>query len=405
MVLATAWLALHLSKPKLGDTTVLHDVPEIKANVALIETGGSHDEVVAAIYHALGSLSGVYTSMYLGSPRFGIENVYAWIKRRYRLSPYDISRPYDLRPDSSTSPDVIILATCEHDVYAVDTALHYYYANGLKTQNLLCVMHHVDRFNAVEEHVRRWARAGRLQFITLSPHTTKALREETRKYDPNLYDKVKIDTFPPVFPAPLTPNPAPSDRLTIAIQGTFQDSRRDYLQTLLDFERMIDELPAPIVSRLQFVLAGHGKQVGVPAKILPYVSVNFSLDYISYYNLLHEAFALIPAFADEGYYALKASSSVPASFIANTPLLGSKRLVESYGYLSESSIWPIEVGEGGEIHAVYEILRGHFDDNGLELSSWKTAIDEKRRAVRKRALELMGENTKLMQEIVFNQGS
>ena len=266
-------------------------------------------------------------------------------------------------------------------------------------------MHHVDGFKAVEERVRRWARAGRLRFMTLSTHTTKALREETRKCDPTLYDKVPIDTFPPVFPAPLSLNPPPSDRIAIAIQGNFEDTRRDYLQTLLDFERMIDELPAPIVSRLQFILAGHGKQVGVPAKVLPYVSVNFSLDYIPYYNLLHEAFALIPSFADEGYYSSKASSSIPASFIANTPILGSRRLLESYGYLSGESIWTIDENEGGEIHAVYEILREHFDDNGMERESWKMAIEKKRWAVRQRALELMTENTKLMHEIVFNQSS
>lgn len=405
MVLATAWLALHLSKPKSGDGTILSDTPEIKANVALVETGGSHDEVVAALYHALGSLGGVYTSMYLSLPRFGIENIYAWIKRRYRLSPYDLLRPYTLEADSTSIPDSIILATCEHDVYTVDTALHYYYQNGPKTQNLICVMHHVDGFKAVEERVRRWARAGRLRFMTLSTHTTKALREETRKCDPTLYDKVPIDTFPPVFPAPLSLNPPPSDRIAIAIQGNFEDTRRDYLQTLLDFERMIDELPAPIVSRLQFILAGHGKQVGVPAKVLPYVSVNFSLDYIPYYNLLHEAFALIPSFADEGYYSSKASSSIPASFIANTPILGSRRLLESYGYLSGESIWTIDENEGGEIHAVYEILREHFDDNGMERESWKMAIEKKRWAVRQRALELMTENTKLMHEIVFNQSS
>jgi hypothetical protein len=405
MVLATAWLALHLSKPKSGDVVALNQEPDIKANVALIETGGSHDEVVAAIYHALGSVSGVYTSMYLSLPRFGIENVYAWIKRRYRLGGYEIFQPNSLEADTSVLPDLIILATCEHDVYAVDTALHYYYNNGRKYQKLICVIHNVDRFKRVEEHVRRWARAGRLRFITLSNHMTQALREETRKYDPTIYDKVKIDTFPPVFPGPLTPNPPPSDRIAIAIQGNFEDSRRDYLQTLLDFERMIDELPAPIASRLQVILVGQGKQVGVPGKILPYVSVDFSLDYIPYYNLLHEAFALILAFADEGYYSSKASSSVAASFIANTPALGSERLLESYGYLSEESIWMIDGNEGGEIHAVYEILRRHFDDNGMERGSWKTAIEEKRRAVKQHALELMGENTKLMREIVFNQGS
>ena len=405
MVLVTAWLAHHLSQPKSRSDLILNDAPEIRANVALIETGGSHEEVTAALYHAIGSMPGVHTSMYLAMPRFGIENVYAWMKRRYRLSTYDIFKPYLLQSDNSTFPDAMVLATCEHDVYAIDAVLDYNFEYGPKSQILVCVMHHVDRFKAVEQHLRRWARAGRLQFMTLSSHTSKGLRTETRKYDQSIYDKVLIHTFPPVFPAPLNPNPPPSDRIAIAIQGNLEDTRRDYLQMLLDFERMIDELPEPIVSRLQFILAGHGSKVGIPAKVMPYVSVNFSLDFIPYYNLLHEAFALIPAFADEGYYSSKASSSVPASFIANTAIVGSKRLQESYGYLSQESIWSTDDAEGGEIHGIYEILRQHFDDNGMERDSWTESIGAKRRAVRKRALELIEQNTKLMRAIVLNQGS
>ena len=168
---------------------------------------------------------------------------------------------------------------------------------------------------------------------------------------------------------------------------------------------MIDELPQPIVSRIQFILAGNGKEVGVPGKVMPYVSVNFSLDFIPYYNLLHESFALIPAFADERYYKTKASSSVATSFIANAPILGSKRLLESYGYLSKESMWEEEHAGESEMTAVYELLRKHFDDNGHEKDSWKTVVKLKKQAVKKRALELMADNAGLMREIILKEGS
>ena len=164
---------------------------------------------------------------------------------------------------------------------------------------------------------------------------------------------------------------------------------------------MMDELPQPIISRMRFILAGNGKELGIPAKIMPYVSVNFSLDFIPYYNLLHESFALIPAFADDDYYTTKASSSIPASFIANTPILGSQQLLESYGYLSRDSMWYEEKSGESEIEAVYELLRMHFDDNGQEKSSWKRIVKAKRQAVKNRALELMEGNARLMRQIVF----
>ena len=406
MVLITAWLALRLSAPRKVDTRVsLEDRTEITLNVALVETGGSHDEVAASMYYAIGSVPGVHTSMYLALPRFGIENVYSWLRRRYKLSPYSISRPNDFQSADASSPKVIVLVSCEHDVFITDTALHYYFEHGSKNQILVCVMHHVDRFGKVEERVRRWARAGRLRFLTLSTHTAEELRKEVDNFQQDTYKGVTINVFPPVFPAPLDPNPPPSDRISIAIQGNFEDTRRAYLKTLLEFERMIDELPQPIVSRIQFILAGHGKEVGVPAKVMPYVSVNFSLDFIPYYNVLHESFALIPAFADEGYYKTKASSTVAASFIANAPILGSQRLLESYGYLSKESMWEEKHGGESEMEAVYELLRKHFDDNGHEKGSWKAVLKSKKQAVNKRALKLMADNAQLMREIILKEGS
>ena len=403
MVLVTAWWALQLSRPSKPHRYRLpsEDRPEILANIALVETGGSHDEVTASLYYAIGSVPGVYTSMYLALPRFGIENVYAWIRRRYKLSPYSISRTYDFQSDTADSPNVVILVSCEHDVYAADTELHHYFERGSKHQTLVCVMHHVDRFKNMEERVRRWARAGRLRFITLSTHTAKGLRKEIDNYQQGLYKEVTIDIFPPVFPAPLDPNPPPTHQISIAIQGNFEDTRRGYLKTLLEFERMIDELPQPILSRINFILAGNGNEVGIPGKVMPYVSVNFSLDFIPYYNLLHQAFALIPAFADEGYYETKASSSVPASLIANAPILGSPRLMESYGYLSRESMWEEEMAAESEMKAIYELLRTHFDDNGHEKSTWKATVKAKKEGVKKRALELMEDNIRLMRNIIL----
>src|SRR5271169_3896181 len=92
MVLLTAWLALHLSRPRNAVKVALEDDRQLHTTVALIESGGSHEEVVSALYYALGSVAGVHTSMYFALPRFGIENVYASLKRRYKLSPYEISK-------------------------------------------------------------------------------------------------------------------------------------------------------------------------------------------------------------------------------------------------------------------------------------------------------------------------
>jgi hypothetical protein len=406
IVLATGWIAIRIARPGTPPETDELDLSEINFNVALVETGGSHDEVTAALYHAIGSVAGVHTSMYLALPRFGIQNVYAWMYRRYKLSPYSISPPHQLRFSDAGTPDVIILATCEHDVFDIDTALHSFFEHGPSHQTLICVMHHTDRLKATEVHLRRWAHTSRLRFITLSKHPAENLRKELNILDKSLYGNIPIDSFPPIFPVPLDPNPPVNENITISIQGNFEDTRRDYLKTLLEFERMLDELPDSMRSRIQLVLAGHGTKVGIPAKVMPYISVNFSLDYIPFYNLLSTSFALIPAFADESYYETKASSSVPASFIARAPILGSKRLLEAYGYLENEVIWDQDgVRSESEMSAIYEILRHHFDNEGIEKSSWKQVVQKKKQLLRKRALELMKDNALLMRDIILKQGS
>lgn len=338
-------------------------------------------------------------SMYLEEPRFRIEDVYMWIHRHYEFSPYSISRPSLLDPSNTTMPKLIVLVTCEVDIHTANTVIDYYFEHGPKDQTLLCVMHHTLEFESVEERVRRWAHAGRLRFISLSSHTAHSLRKEANNFE-EVYKRVRIDAFPPVFPVPLDPTPPPTN-LSIAIQGNFESSRRDYVKTLQDFERILDELPESIVSRIRLALVGHNGDVEVPTKVAPYVSLNDALDYLPYYNLLHQSFVLIPALADEDYYTLKASSSVPASFIANSAILASQRLLETYSYLTADSTWPMNSEAETEMNAIYEILTQHFDDDGMERGNWNSVLEEKRKAVGKRSIELTESNVRLMRDIIL----
>ncbi len=48
---------------------------------------------------------------------------------------------------------------------------------------------------------------------------------------------------------------------------------------------------------------------------------------------MHDALAVVPAFASDHYYTTKASSSVAAALICGTPLLASAELLAAYSYL------------------------------------------------------------------------
>lgn len=401
LVITGIWLGLHYESVPTNDA--IPSGHSKKISVAILETGGSHDEVTMALYHAIGRVSGTNTTLHLAKTRYGSETIYAWMHREYKLSPYSISDPSHFRPSDMPMPAMIVLVTCRMDSKYAETTLDFYFNNGPLDQILLCVMHHSDwEFKDLEPRVRQWAKAGRLRLITLSGHTGLNLRKEVEKFD-HVYKEVSIDVLPPVYPVPLddTP-PSNSGNISISVQGNLEDRRRDYRKMFHDFERLIDQLPQTIVSRLQLFVVGSGKPVEISDRIMPYVSFQLNLDYIPYYRLLHSSFVLIPAFADEGYYITKASSSVPASFIANTPIVGSQRLLNTYTYLSSDSMWHLKWEEESEMDAIYEILKEHFDENGAEKKSWKSAVEAKRRAVNDRGIEVMEENARLMQDIVLN---
>jgi len=387
--------------PAHGDLSVPPEELKIeKVNVALTETGAYHDEVVAALYYTIGSIPGANTSMYLARTRFGIQSVYSWIQQHHNLSSYSISSPDQFQPNDTITPapDVIVLTTCEVDIHTLAETLRYHFEHG--SQTLVCVIHHADRFGSVDERIRPWAGAERLRIITLAKHTAIELRKQIdEKFDGDLYESVSIDVLPPVFQAPL--DPPRSDYLSIAIQGNLDPDRRSYNQTFKDFERLIDRLPDPLRSRMCLIIVGSGHNIDIPEKLQPYISQNKALDYIPYYNLLHESFALIPAFADEDYYKTKASSSIPAGFIANVPIMGSRRLSDAYGYLSQDSMWLMGDAKMSEMETISEILNMHFDDKGMEKDSWASVVEGNRQAVKSRAEELMRENRRLMRDIVW----
>ena len=57
----------------------------------------------------------------------------------------------------------------------------------------------------------------------------------------------------------------------------------------------------------------------------------------AYYAAVHDALAVLPAFASDHYYTTKASSSVAAALICGTPLLATEQLLAAYSYLQANA--------------------------------------------------------------------
>lgn len=227
-------------------------------------------------------------------------------------------------------PHVLIAVTCEDDLIWSPG----FYASLLSNSTLIlyCVVHHADKFqgtNKVMTLAKPWIDAKRIRFIALSEHV--------RKYLVDKNGQVSTGVLPPIFEI----NEKPSGEFEhnapyFAMQGSIDNSRRAYGEVFSSLGKIVETWLQGSCPHL-WVL-GNGSLKTVPENVKDLIHIKSGLHYPVYYATLTNAVALFPAFASDEYYRSMASSTVAASIIAGSPLIGSKKLLESYTYLDEASI-------------------------------------------------------------------
>ena len=393
-------------KPVLGDDAVssdtssptyksdgvkfdpINDVSQKPLNIAVVETTGFHDEVVAALVHSFGSQKNWNLSLFQHNQRYGIEK----IMQEFKLpKPVPVSQqPTTLLADDAAKIDVVVLTTCEYDRIKLASQLETLLKEG-KT-HLLCVVHHADHWanEGHESFMAPWIEKGLVDFITLSQHTATFLQETgliTWK------TKAPIRPFAPVFPVKLPRLPKAVDEdegeLGFGLQGLYESSRRNYKTIFSHLQNFIDsrssERDERVNSNVTLHLLGQGTHPEVPSGLTSHVSFDESLDYDEYYSILSRTFALLPAFASDEYLDRKASSTVPAGLIGGTPLVATKEILAAYSYLSEDAVY-LQNKDETEFDVIGRVLQ----DGG------KHRI-EKMQTVRNKCAELVESNSQLVE--------
>lgn len=364
--------------------------PEV-TRIAITESGGSHDEVTAALIHAFGKQKHTEISTYLLLQRYGIADI---IQSFNLSSPIAADKPsgaFEASLDGSPFPHILIAATCEMEIVKLAMAYEVLLAEG-KTF-LFCVIHHADRWVEGElmDKIRPWVEKERVHFIGLSEHTANYLREKcVPKWDMNV--SVPIDALPPVFPVDLEVSMESDTGITFALQGDYDPARRDYTYTFEGLSEIIDLAQNRSMEHTQSVprditlrFIGHGKnKPDIPEYLKSHVSFDEDVNYTTYYTLISQTFALLPSFASKDYYDIKASSTVPAALIGGAPLVANKALLEAYTYVPEAAVWKQEEGES-EMDVVRRVVQMN-----------RTEHEKKREVVRKVCGKLVERNVELI---------
>lgn len=371
-----------------GTSNLLNDVSRKPLSVAVVETTGYHDEVVAAFVHSFGSQNNSNLALFQKSQRYGIEK----IMQDFRLPKLvPAPQPPDmLLGENTTELDILVLTTCEYDRITLASQLEVLLKEG-KT-HLLCVVHHADHWanEGHENFIAPWIEKGLVDFITLSQHTAIYLRGVGMS---SWKTKPPIKAFAPVFPVNLPKLPKAVDReereLGFGLQGLYESTRRNYKMIFSHLQSFIDsrssERDRRVNSNVILHLLGQGTHPEVPSGLASHISFDESLDYHEYYAILSRTFALLPAFASDQYLDRKASSTVPAGLIGGTPLVATKEILAAYSYLPEDAVYLQEKDET------------EFDVIGRVLKDAGKHRIEKMQKVRDRCTELVESNSRLVE--------
>lgn len=325
---------------------------EKQVRVAITEVTGTHDEVSAALINTFGAQPNVKLELYQHAQRYGIKSILDKFELSYPLADF---APFQqlMAHEDVPEPHILVSTTCELDSIQLKEQFDTLLARG--NTYLFCVVHHADRWNGTEQqrNIMPWVKKGMVDMVSLSEHTAKFLEKEAIPYwNVPAGVNVTIRTIVPVFPVESNNARGANEDLSFALQGDYDPLRRDYnrifehLESFLAAKKERTPETSPNVKssepNITLHLIGHntaGWRPPVPEPLQANVVFDDSVDYPVFYGILSRTFALLPAFASDTYYDRKASSSVPASLISGTPLIATRRMLETYNYLREEDIW------------------------------------------------------------------
>ncbi|KAI0829271.1 hypothetical protein BC628DRAFT_1315386 [Trametes gibbosa] len=259
--------------------------------------------------------------------------------------------------------DLIVFGTCEFDmnVWHNELATAWNLRAADDKFKIVCGVHNVDDVNW-QRHIPYWARRNAIRLLPIADHVAKTFRDrfavKADEAEPLLYtagyDYIPIDVHVPVLDVPNLPVKSLPRHLSKAvIQGTFSVGRRNYPAIFRDLIASLHEdpfawgyhpldgrksfVPAPdsAAPPFQLLLVGSG-WLEIPEELAYIVTMHTELPYNDFYKLISDCDIVVPAFADNTYFTVQASSTMALATELNVPILVTNRTRHAYGYIDDS---------------------------------------------------------------------
>ncbi|KAI0676699.1 hypothetical protein C8Q78DRAFT_960183 [Trametes maxima] len=281
--------------------------------------------------------------------------------------------------------DLIIFGTCEFDLNVWHSALvdAWNRRDPSDKFKIVCVVHNVDDVSW-QQHIPYWARRNALRLLPIADHVARTFREkfavQAESSDPLLYtaglDYLSIDVHIPILGIPNLPiKPLPRSLSKAVIQGTFSEGRRNYRVIFRDLIASLHEDPGawgyhPLQGRKAFVpdssspappfqllLVGSGS-LEIPDELAYIVTTHTDLPYNDFYKLIADCDIVVPAFADNTYFTVQASSTIALATELSVPILVTNRTRRAYGYIDDPRAVVTRPAAMPEVQAVKALRTG-----------------------------------------------
>ncbi|KAI0773704.1 hypothetical protein C8Q74DRAFT_1201446 [Fomes fomentarius] len=293
-----------------------------------------------------------------------VEDLHLWTHRGVRAR-HDDFIPFVNAETGDGGVDLIILGTCQYDLPFFHDALKDAWTRRDREHKfkIVCYVHNVRDMDW-QRWMPYWAQRNAIRLMAISDHVAEAFRhkfaEAADSREPALavadFEHVSADVHVPVLDIPNLPVKKTPRPLTKAvIQGKFELERRDYGRIFKELIASMNEDPAAwgyhsLEGRtafepnhnspappFQLLLVG-SQYIGIPQELANVIVIYRDLPYKEFYEIIAHSDIVLPAFADNSYYDIRASSTISLAIELRVPMLVTNRTRRTYGFIDDDRV-------------------------------------------------------------------
>lgn len=319
--------------------------------VAIVNDVPWHYEIVAGFLHVLSQdLGPQYLDVYLDDQTIDQNPVGSWdLFKEYPANYKRISNVSGYTP-----ADAVITISPEYNLDQNKA-----FVKKVKPKQVLVMVHNGEDVFAPLEDIREMH--PNVTLVTLAPHVANFV---TKRLNVSVGWMLPIHPFRPTVRCTVSNTVIAPDSPCVSgfvLQGNLNPKRRNYASIWQQLQKNLKQLKAYQATK-QFHMQVIGRisrkdpEFVVPGEVQSFIQTRTNLNFRTFYDTIHHAYALVPSLASAAYYTCKFSSTVITSLSTETPVIATQQLLDSYTFMQPETVFLQPEGKS-EIDVMLNVMQ------------------------------------------------